>query len=92
MLNGELHFLPFMDAPLLRPWLHAAMLAFAVSMAALILVSLATPRTSDAKLSHTTVSDWGELAGPGGGTGVRDYRLWLTALLLVTAGLWWSMR
>ena len=92
MLNGKLHFLPFMDAPLLRPWLHAAMLAFAVSMAALISVSLATPRTSDAKLSHTTVSDWGELAASGGGTGVRDYRLWLTALLLVTAGLWWSMR
>jgi solute:Na+ symporter, SSS family len=92
MLNGELHFLPFMDAPLLRPWLHAAMLAFAVSMAALISVSLATPRTSDAMLARTTVSDWGQLAGPGGGTGVRDYRLWLTALLLVTAGLWWSMR
>ncbi|HEY4989039.1 MAG TPA: sodium/solute symporter, partial [Opitutaceae bacterium] len=43
MLNGALHFLPFMEAPLLRPWLHAALLAFAVAMAALVSVSLATP-------------------------------------------------
>jgi SSS family solute:Na+ symporter len=92
MMNGALHFLPFMDAPLLRPWLHAAMLAFAVSMAALILVSVTTPRTSAAKLSATTVSDWGALVAPSGGTGIRDYRIWLTVLLLVTAGLWWAMR
>jgi Na+/proline symporter len=92
MLNGQFHFLPFMDAPLLRPWLHAAMLALAVSMVALVGVSLASPRTTDAKLANTTVSDWGELVAPSGGTGIRDYRIWLGALLLVTAGLWWSMR
>ena len=92
MANGQYHFLPFMEAPLLRPWLHAAMLAFAFSMVALFSVSLATPRTSAAKLSHTTVSDWGSLVAPDGGTGFRDYRLWLAALLLVTAGLWYAMR
>jgi SSS family solute:Na+ symporter len=92
MLNGQLHFLPFMDAPLLRPWLHSAMLAFAVSMAALAAVSLATPRTSAAKLSATTVSDWGSLVVPGAGRGLHDYRLWLAVLLLTTAGLWFAMR
>jgi SSS family solute:Na+ symporter len=92
MMNGEFHFLPFMEAPLLKPWLHAAMLAFAVSMVALVSVSLATPRTSAAKLATTTVSNWGELVAPGTGTGLRDYRLWLAALLAVTAALWYSMR
>jgi solute:Na+ symporter, SSS family len=92
MLNGAFHFLAFMDEPLLRPWLHAAILAFAVSMAALVSVSLATRPTPEAKLARTTVSDWGALVGPGGGTGARDYRIWLTILLLVTAGLWYAMR
>jgi hypothetical protein len=77
---------------LLRPWLHAARLAFAVSMVALVSVSVATPRTSDTKLCHTSVSDWCALVRPGGGSGALDYRLWLTALLLVMDGLWWSMR
>jgi SSS family solute:Na+ symporter len=92
MLNGQLHFLPFMEEPLLRPWLHAALLAFAVSMAALVGVSLATPRTSAAKLATTTVSGWASVAGPGVGAGLRDYRLWLAILLLTTAGLWYAMR
>jgi SSS family solute:Na+ symporter len=92
MLNGELHFLPFMENPLLRPWLHSAMLAFAVSMVALFLGSLATARTPDSKLLDTTVSDWRTLVAPGAGTGLRDYRLWLTVLLLITAGLWYLMR
>jgi SSS family solute:Na+ symporter len=92
MLNGQLHFLPFMERPLLRPWLHAAMLAFAVSMAALVAVSLSTPRTSAAKLATTTVSGWGSLVDPGVGGGLRDYRLWLAILLLTTTGLWYAMR
>jgi SSS family solute:Na+ symporter len=92
MANGSAHFLPFMDTPLLRPWLHAATLAFLVSMVALVGVSLATPRTPEAKLANTTVSDWGALVAPGDGTGPRDYRIWLAVLLAVTAALWWSMR
>jgi SSS family solute:Na+ symporter len=92
MLDGQLHFLPFMEAPLLRPWLHSAMLAFAVSMVPLAGVSLCTPRTSAAKLANTTVSDWGSLVAPGVGGGLRDYRLWLSVLLLTTAVLWFLMR
>jgi solute:Na+ symporter, SSS family len=92
MLNGRLHFLPFMEAPLLRPWLHSALLAFAVSMVALVGASLATPPTAAAKLATTTVSGWASLAAPGAGGGWRDYRLWLAVLLLTTAGLWYAMR
>jgi solute:Na+ symporter, SSS family len=92
MANGKYNFLPFMDTPLMRPWLHSAMLAFLVSMAALVSVSLSTLRTSEAKLLDTTVSDWRTLVAPGTGTGLRDYRLWLTVLLLITAGLWFAMR
>lgn len=92
MLNGQLHFLPFMETPLLRPWLHAAMLAFAVSMVALVGVSLVTRATPEAKLATTTVRNWGSLVAPGTGGGLRDYRLWLAVLLLTTAGLWYAMR
>jgi len=92
MINGRLHFLPFMEAPLMRPWLHSAMLAFALSMAPLVAVSLATPRTAEAKLATTTVTDWRSLIAPGAGTGLRDYRLWLAVLLATAAGLWYAMR
>jgi hypothetical protein len=92
MLNGEFHFLPFMDTPLLRPWLHAAVLAFAVSMVALILVSLAPRRTPEAKLSGTTLGQWRTLVAPGAGSGLHDYRIWLSVLLLTAAGLWYTLR
>jgi SSS family solute:Na+ symporter len=91
MLNGELHFLRFMDAPLLRPWLHAAMLAFVICMFVLAGVSLATPRAADAKLATTTVSDWRTLLDSSE-RGLRDYRGWLALLVLTAAGLWFYFR
>jgi len=92
MLDGEFHFLPFMDTPLLRPWLHAAVLAYAVSQVALILVSLATRRTPEEKLSGTTLGQWRTLVAPGAGSGLHDYRIWLSVLLLTAAGLWYTLR
>lgn len=92
MLNGQLHFLPFMEAPLLRPWLHAAMLAFAVSMVALVAGSLLSVPTSEAKLAATTVTDFPALAAPGAGRGLSDYRLWLAVLLMAAGSLWYSLR
>jgi len=92
MLNGQLHFLPFMEAPLLRPWLHAAMLAFAVSMVALVAGSLLSAPTSEAKLAATTVTDFPALAAPGAGRGLSDYRLWLAVLLMAAGSLWYSLR
>jgi len=92
MLNGQFHFLPFMETPLMRPFLHGALLAFAVSMAAFVAASLATKRTSEAKLANTTVTDWRSLVAAGTGRGLGDYRLWLGALLLITAACWYAMR
>jgi SSS family solute:Na+ symporter len=90
MANGTLHFLPFMEAPILRPWLHAAMLAFLVSMVALVVGSLASAPTSDAKLATTTVGGHAAEAAPA--RGPHDYRVWLAVLLATTAGLWYRMR
>jgi solute:Na+ symporter, SSS family len=91
MANGKYHFLPFMETALLRPWLHAATLAFLVSMVALVGVSLATRPSSQAKLAATTVSDWGSLVASDE-RGAGDYRVWLVLLLAVTAALWFWMR
>ena len=92
MLNGEVHFLPFMEAPLLRPWLHAAMLAFAVCMVVLVAVSCSTQRPAEQKVATTTVSDWRLLFAADDGGGLRDYRVWLTIVVLAAAGLWFAMR
>jgi len=92
MWNGQAHFLPFMEHPLLKPWLHAAMLAFAVCMAVLAAVSLATRPTAPERLATTTVHG---LASLNAGTGmplVRDYRLWLGAILAAVSVLWYIMR
>jgi SSS family solute:Na+ symporter len=91
MLDGFWHFLPFMRAPLLRPWLHGSLVAFAVSMVVLVGASLATRPTPEAKLAATTVTDWGALVAPGH-RGAADYRPWLVALLALTAALWYAMR
>jgi SSS family solute:Na+ symporter len=92
MLNGEVHFLPFMEAPLLRPWLHAAMLAFAVCMVVLVAVSCSTQRPAEQKVATTTVSDWRLLFAADDGRGLRDYRIWLIIVVLAAAGLWFAMR
>lgn len=92
MLNGQWHFLPFMEAPLLRPWLHAAILAFTVCMVMLVAVSLATRKTAADKLATTTVSNWRSMLASGGPGLVSDYRLWLILVLATTALLWFAMR
>ena len=91
MLDGVYHFLPFMEAPLLRPWLHGALVAFAFSMVAFLGVSLCTRRSPPEKLASTTVSAWGPLVASDR-SGLADYRPWLAALLACAAALWWAMR
>jgi Na+/proline symporter len=92
MTNGQAHFLPFMEHALLRPWLHAAMLAFAVCMAVLVAVSLATPPAKPEKLRRTTISNWRALLTTDGTTAGRGYLLWLGALLAICSALWFAMR
>ena len=72
MWNGQAHFLPFMDHPLLKPWLHAAMLAFAVCMVVLAAVSLMTQPTARERLETTTVHSLASLNARTGMPLARD--------------------
>jgi len=92
MLNGQWHFLPFMETPLLRPWLHGAMVAFLVCMVVLIAVSAATTKTTAEKLATTTVSDWRGMLASGSRGHLSDYRPWLILVLATTAIIWFMMR
>ena len=92
MANGQAHFLPFMEHPLLRPWLHAALVAFLVCMVVLVLVTLGTTPASADKLAATTVSQWRLLLSPGPVAFPRNYLFWLTLLLVTCATLWFLMR
>jgi len=59
MYNNQLkpaaQWFPFLNAPLLTPWLHRAMIVTAFCVVLLVAVSLLTSRPSSAKLSDTTV-------------------------------------
>ena len=101
MLNNEKHFLPFMNHPLLKPWLHGAMIVGFVCMAVMVVVSLLTAPPPAAMLKHTTVSSlWGsEAQGMADDVMMapethwyRDYRLWLTIVSTGTAIAWYIMR
>jgi len=92
MADGRWHFLPFMDHPLLRPWLHAALVAFVVCMAVLVAASLATAPPATARLETTTVASWSDLVRPEPGRGARNYAAWLALLLATCTALWIAMR
>ena len=84
-----------MEHPLLRPWLHAAFVAFLVCMAVLVAVSLATAPPAEDRLASTTLSGMRSLPKDpleARGDGVRDYRLWLGLVLAITTALWYAMR
>ena len=92
MADGRLHFLPFMDHPLLRPWLHAAFVSFLICMAVLVFVSLATRAPDSARLRTTTVDKWRPLLSLDGVAFHRSYALWLVILLGLCSTLWFLMR
>jgi SSS family solute:Na+ symporter len=92
MADGQWHFLPFMDHPLLRPWLHAALVAFLLCMAVLVGVSLASKRPEPVRLETTTVQSWGALVYAESGGRAGNYLLWLGLLLASCTGLWILMR
>jgi len=100
-LHPSVGFIPFMSQPLLKPWLHGAMLVAALCMVVLVLVSLLTAPPPAAMLKNTTVSSlWGtEAQGMAKDTMMapetcwyRDYRLWLTLVSIGTAIAWYLMR
>jgi SSS family solute:Na+ symporter len=92
MLDSQWHFLPIGRIELLRPWLHSAMLAFAICMVVLVTASFATKHEKEEQLAATTLSGWRELLRGEGWRGLRDYRLWLVCMLGGAAALWYAMR
>lgn len=100
MLNNQWHFLPFMNHPLLKPWLHGAMLVGLVCMIVLVTVSLLTAPPPPEKLVNTTVHGlWGRERDAETVAmlktrvfWLKDYRLWLTIVCVLTAWAWYTMR
>ena len=92
MIDGRFHFLPFMDNPVLRPWLHAAFVSFLICMAVLVLASLSTEAPDAARLLTTTVHEWRPLLSLDGVAFHRSYALWLIILLTICCSLWFMMR
>ena len=95
LFDAQMHFIPFIaNSPILRPWLNAAILEFLACAAVLVAVSLATPRTAEAKVAETTLS-WGVPGAPSEEprpTFLRDYRPWLVLVVAITTTLWYLMR
>jgi hypothetical protein len=99
--NPAAGFLPLMDHPLLRPWLHCAMVVALLCMVVLAAVSLLTPPPPAEKLVNTTVTSlWGKGAAAIAEDEMlsqrvawyKDYRLWLSIVSGGTAIAWYVMR
>jgi SSS family solute:Na+ symporter len=96
MVNSRARFMPFMEFPLLRPWLHSAMVACAAGMVVLVGVSLCTRPVEPSRLRSTTVHTGdgfskSVLANPELNV-LEDYRFWAAVLVVLTGGLWYLMR
>jgi SSS family solute:Na+ symporter len=96
MFDTKLHFLPFMRHPLLRPWLHGAIIEFLVCAALLISASLASARPAEEKTASTTIN-FGALKQPipeaeKPRSLIHDYRLWLGLVVTTTIVLWYLLR
>jgi solute:Na+ symporter, SSS family len=97
LFNSQAHFVSMMERPLLRPWLHQAIVACAACMGVLVSVSWFTRPVEASRLQVTTISWTGntlasnDLHRPPVNP-VSDYRFWVAMLLLLTSGLWYWMR
>lgn len=99
MYNNQLapsaQWFPFLNTPLLTPWLHRAMLVAILCTALMVAVSLMTARPDPVKLEGTTVHGlWRVYAGEEDGAAVwfKDYRVWMTFVCVATAVMWYVMR
>ena len=95
MLNNQTgcRLLPFMNTPLLRPWLHGAMVACALSVLIMVLTSLLTARPAPEKLACTTISSLSEMQLQHARTAwYRNYQIWYGAACLVAAMAWYLLR
>jgi SSS family solute:Na+ symporter len=97
LFNSHAHFMPIMELPLLRPWLHSAVVACAACMMVLVGVSRFTRPVDPSRLQATTVSYTNDKIGLNishdpSATLFQDYRFWVAVLLLLTTGLWYWMK
>ena len=95
MVNNQMGYrlLPFMDTPLLRPWLHGAMLACALSVLIMAVTSLLTARPAPEKLVCTTISSLAEMQiNDVRVAWYKDYRFWYAAVCLVAGVAWYLLR
>ncbi|MHB9038580.1 MAG: sodium:solute symporter family transporter [Armatimonadota bacterium] len=92
MFDSKLHFLAFMQHPLLKPWLHGAIIEFLLCSLLLIGVSLVTAHPPKGKVASTTI-DWGlNNAAERPEPLLHDYRLWLSLIVAMTIILWCALR
>ena len=86
-------FLPYMDNPYLKPFTHSAMVAGALSVMVLIIVSLFTKPSSAAQLATTTIQGATFAEADEKVAWYASYRLWLGLAIACSAGLWiWFSR
>jgi SSS family solute:Na+ symporter len=103
--NGQLMsshvspILPFMNHPLLRPWLHGAMVACGLCMLVLVAVSLLTTPTPANRLASTTLNFSPaktvapcEMEPAPARSFFNNYQMWLAAVFALVAFLWWRMQ
>jgi SSS family solute:Na+ symporter len=92
MFDSRHPFIPFLQTPVLRPWLHGAIIECLLCVCALVGVSLLDKRRPAGDLVMTTV-DWGRTSSAEARPFLlADYRFWLTLLVTLTAYLWYRMR
>jgi len=93
MSAGAGTFLPYMDNPYLKPFTHSAMVAGALSVLVLIIVSLFTKPSSAAQLATTTIQGATFAEADEKVAWYASYRLWLGLAIACSAGLWiWFSR
>jgi SSS family solute:Na+ symporter len=88
MKEGAATFLPYMDNPYLKPFVHSAMVAGTISIVVLILVSLFTKPSTAAQLATTTIQGATFAEKDEQVTWFASYRLWLSIAIGSAAGLW----
>jgi SSS family solute:Na+ symporter len=88
MSSGAATFLPYMDNPYLKPFTHSAMVAGALSVMVLIIVSLFTKPSSAAQLATTTIQGATFAEADEKVAWYASYRLWLGLAISSSAGLW----
>jgi negative regulator of sigma E activity len=86
-LYGHAPILPFMHTKYLEPWLHGAIIEFAVSAAVMIAVSLRTAPEPAEKLATTTIA-WGARSTEPKLPFWTDYKPWLAIVLTAAVALY----